>query len=199
MKNLLFTLALLISLSSFGQDELLNKFKTDLEATINYTNEKNWDKVMNYAYPEVFNYVTKDQMVEFFESMSPAGFEMNVSNPTNLSLSEEVEFNGAIFYRIDYENNLTIKLSGEILNNKETLLDNLINFYKTRVDNINFDEKTNNLYLRGNRVITVARKTQLETDDWKYLEINETSPLLELILPLFVRTKFKLPTNRITN
>lgn len=197
MKKLI--LLLFIPLVSFSQDELLNTFKTDLEATMNYTNERNWDKVIDYTYPEMFNYVTKEQMIGVFESLSSSGIEMKTSNLTNLSVSEEIEFNGAIFYRIDFKNNLTIKLSEEILNYEETILDNLINFYKTRVDDFNFDEDTNTLYLSGNRVITVARKTQLETDDWKYLEINETSPLLEAILPLFVREKFKLPTNRITN
>ena len=52
----------------------------------------------------MFNYVTKDQMVEFFESMSSAGFEMNVSNPTNLSLSEEVEL------MVLYSTELTTKI-----------------------------------------------------------------------------------------
>ena len=57
MKKFLFTLALLVSFNSFGQDKLLDRFKNDIEDQISYNNDRNWDKVMSYSFPEMFNFI----------------------------------------------------------------------------------------------------------------------------------------------
>ena len=191
MKKILFTLALLVSFSSFGQEKLLDKFKKDIEAQISYTNDRNWDKVMSYSYPEMFSYITKEQMIEFFESADSLGMDIKPSNPTNFTIGDPVEFDGATYYRIDYKNNLTIKLFGKMLNNKKTILDNLYNVYKSRVDEFSLNEETNTIYLTGNKIISISRKTNPHNDYWKYIEVNE-SPMLKKLVPILVLRKLKL-------
>tara|TARA_B110000259_G_scaffold72176_1_gene84877 strand:- start:356 stop:931 length:576 start_codon:yes stop_codon:yes gene_type:complete len=191
MKKILFTLALLVSFSSLGQDKLLDRFKNDIDATISYTNDKNWDKVMSFSFPEMFDFVTKEQMIEFFESSESSGIDIKPSNPTNFSISEPIEFDGATYYRVDYTSNLNIRLSGEMLNNKETILDDLYNAFISRVDEFSFDEETNTLYLTGNKVVSIARKTNPYNDYWKYIEVNE-SPMLKKLVPILVLRMLKL-------
>ena len=191
MKNLLFTLALLVSFNSFGQDKLLDRFKNDIEDQISYTNDRNWDKVMSYSFPEMFNFITKEQMIEFFESSESSGIKVKPSNPTNFSISEPIEFDGATYYRVDYKNNITIKLSGEMLNNKDAIIDNLYNAFINKVDQFDFNEETNSIYVTGNKVISIARKTNPYNDYWKYIEVNE-SPMLKELVPILVLRKLKL-------
>ena len=191
MKNLLFTLALLVSFNSFGQDKLLDRFKNDIEDLISYTNDRNWDKVMSYSFPEMFNFITKEQMIEFFESSESSGIKVKPSNPTNFSISEPIEFDGATYYRVDYKNNITIKLSGEMLNNKDAIIDNLYNAFINKVDQFDFNEETNSIYVTGNKVISIARKTNPYNDYWKYIEVNE-SPMLKELVPILVLRKLKL-------
>ena len=191
MKNLLFTLVLLVSFSSFGQDKLLDRFKNDIEDQISYTNDRNWDKVMSYSFPEMFNFITKEQMIEFFESSESSGIKVKPSNPTNFSISEPIEFDGATYYRVDYKNNITIKLSGEMLNNKDAIIDNLYNAFINKVDQFDFNEETNSIYVTGNKVISIARKTNPYNDYWKYIEVNE-SPMLKELVPILVLRKLKL-------
>ena len=62
--------------------------KNDIDAVISYTNDRNWDKVMSYSFPEMFNFITKKQMIEFFESSMSIGMDVKPSNPTNFSISE---------------------------------------------------------------------------------------------------------------
>ena len=191
MKKFLFTLALLVSFNSFGQDKLLDRFKNDIEDQISYTNDRNWDKVMSYSFPEMFNFITKEQMIEFFESSESSGIKVKPSNPTNFSISEPIEFDGATYYRVDYKNNLTIKLSGEMLNNKDAIIDNLYNAFINKVDQFDFNEETNSIYVTGNKVISIARKTNPYNDYWKYIEVNE-SPMLKELVPILVLRKLKL-------
>ena len=191
MKNILFTLALLVSFNSFGQDKLLDRFKNDIEDLISYTNDRNWDKVMSYSFPEMFNFITKEQMIEFFESSESSGIKVKPSNPTNFSISEPIEFDGATYYRVDYKNNITIKLSGEMLNNKDAIIDNLYNAFINKVDQFDFNEETNSIYVTGNKVISIARKTNPYNDYWKYIEVNE-SPMLKELVPILVLRKLKL-------
>ena len=191
MKNLLFTLVLLVSFSSFGQDKLLDRFKNDIDDQISYTSDRNWDKVMSYSFPEMFNFITKEQMIEFFESSESSGIKVKPSNPTNFSISEPIEFDGATYYRVDYKNNITIKLSGEMLNNKDAIIDNLYNAFINKVDQFDFNEETNSIYVTGNKVISIARKTNPYNDYWKYIEVNE-SPMLKELVPILVLRKLKL-------
>ena len=191
MKKFLFTLALLVSFNSFGQDKLLDRFKNDIEDQISYTNDRNWDKVMSYSFPEMFNFITKEQMIEFFESSESSGIKVKPSNPTNFSISEPIEFDGATYYRVDYKNNITIKLSGEMLNNKDAIIDNLYNAFINKVDEFDFNEETNSIYVTGNKVISIARKTNPYNDYWKYIEVNE-SPMLKELVPILVLRKLKL-------
>tara|TARA_B100000767_G_C19649961_1_gene486266 strand:+ start:64 stop:639 length:576 start_codon:yes stop_codon:yes gene_type:complete len=191
MKKFLFTLALLVSFNSFGQDKLLDRFKNDIEDQISYTNDRNWDKVMSYSFPEMFNFITKEQMIEFFESSESSGIKVKPSNPTNFSISEPIEFDGATYYRVDYKNNITIKLSGEMLNNKDAIIDNLYNAFINKVDQFDFNEETNSIYVTGNKVISIARKTNPYNDYWKYIEVNE-SPMLKELVPILVLRKLKL-------
>ena len=191
MKKFLFTLALLVSFNSFGQDKLLDRFKNDIEDQISYTNDRNWDKVMSYSFPEMFNFITKEQMIEFFESSESSGINIKPSNPTNFSISEPIEFDGATYYRVDYKNNITIKLSGEMLNNKDAIIDNLYNAFINKVDQFDFNEETNSIYVTGNKVISIARKTNPYNDYWKYIEVNE-SPMLKELVPILVLRKLKL-------
>ena len=78
-----------------------------------------------------------------------------------------------------------------MLNNKETILDDLYNAFISRVDEFSFDEETNTLYITGNKVVSIARKTNPYNDYWKYIEVNE-SPMLKKLVPILVLRMLKL-------
>tara|TARA_B100001769_G_C21809757_1_gene440586 strand:- start:65 stop:640 length:576 start_codon:yes stop_codon:yes gene_type:complete len=191
MKKLLLLSVLLIFCSTYGQDKLLDRFKKDIESQLSYTNDRNWDKVMSFSYPEMFSFITREQMIEFFESAESSGMDIKPSNANNFSISDPVEFDGATYYRIDYKNNLTMRLFGEMLNNKEAVIDNLYSVFKSKVDEFSFNEETNTIYVTGNKVVSIARKTNPYNDYWKYIEVNE-SPMLQKLVPILVLRKLNL-------
>ena len=196
MKNILYILALLVCFSSFGQESLLKTFKDDIEAGILYTKERNWDKLMSFSFPEIFDYVTEEQMVQQLEMMSNAeatGLEIEVTSPTNISVSEPIEFGGSTYYRIDYNNNHIIKIVGGNVADMINVLDDLYRIRGAR--KFSFDEKTKTIYVEDNKVIKIAKKNNSYKDSWKYLEAEKPplqSPRLKQIVPIFVLKKFKI-------
>ena len=196
MKNTIYTLALLVCFSSFGQESLLKTFKDDIEAGILYTKERNWDKLMSFSFPEIFDYVTEEQMVQQLEMMSNAeatGLEIEVTSPTNISVSEPIEFGGSTYYRIDYNNNHIIKIVGGNVADMINVLDDLYRIRGAR--KFSFDEKTKTIYVEDNKVIKIAKKNNSYKDSWKYLEAEKPplqSPRLKQIVPIFVLKKFKI-------
>ena len=196
MKNILYTLALLVSFNSFGQESLLKRFKDDIEAVILYTKERNWDKLISFSFPEIFDFITKEQLIQQLAMSFDAkvvGFEIEVTSPTNISVSEPIEFGGSTYYRIDYNNNHIIKIVGGNVADMINVLDELYRIRGAR--KFSFDEKTKTIYVKDNKVITIAKKNNSYKDSWKYLEAEKPplqSPRLKQIVPIFVLKKFKI-------
>ena len=192
MKNTIYTLALLVCFNSFGQESLLKTFKDDIEAVILYTKERNWDKLMSFSFPEIFDSVTEEQMVQQLEMMfntEATGLEIEVTSPTNISVSEPIEFGGSTYYRIDYNNNHIIKIVG---GNVADMVNRLDELYKARgAGKFSFDEKTKTIYVEDNKVVTIAKKNNSYKDNWKYLDVNE-SPMIKELVPIFVLKRLKI-------
>ena len=53
---------------------------------------------MSFSYPEMFSFITREQMIEFFESAESSGMDIKPSNANNFSISDPVENDGATYY-----------------------------------------------------------------------------------------------------
>ena len=196
MKNILFTLALLISFNSFGQSNaiLQSKFierelKKDFELYTLHMNNKDFESAMDFIIPELFSLMTKEQMIKTFEDAFAGGLDFKISNYNGISISEVVKFEGKDYCKVQSSSDIYIQISGDYLSNIETIKKNFNSSFGKRSDSFVYDESDNTFYGKGfieNRIAVCVS----ETNDWKFIaidDLNET--ILAMIIPEQVLNK----------
>ncbi len=196
MKNILFTLALLVSFSSFGQSNAIlqsefieSELKKDFDLYTLHMNNKDFEIAMDFIIPELFSLMTKEQMIKTFEDAFAGGLDFKISNYNGISISEVVKFEGKDYCKVQSSSDIYIQISGDYLSNIETIKKNFNSSFGKRSDSFVYDESDNTFYGKGfieNRIAVCVS----ETNDWKFIaidDLNET--ILAMIIPEQVLNK----------
>ena len=64
--NLILFLTVLAFLNSYSQEELV--LRNRIDALLKLTEEKNYEKILDYTYPKLFTIATKEQLIEALQS-----------------------------------------------------------------------------------------------------------------------------------
>ena len=196
MKNILFTLALLVSFSSFGQSNAIlqsefieSELKKDFDLYTLHMNNKDFEIAMDFIIPELFSLMTKEQMIKTFEDAFAGGLDFKISNYNGISISEVVKFEGKDYCKVQSSSDIYIQISGDYLSNIETIKKNFNSSFGKRSDSFVYNESDNTFYGQGfieNRIAVCVS----ETNDWKFIaidDLNET--ILAMIIPEQVLNK----------
>ena len=196
MKNILFTLALLVSFSSFGQSNAIlqsefieSELKKDFDLYTLHMNNKDFEIAMDFIIPELFSLMTKEQMIKTFEDAFAGGLDFKISNYNGISISEVVKFEGKDYCKVQSSSDIYIQISGDYLSNIETIKKNFNSSFGKRSDSFVYNESDNTFYGQGfieNRIAVCVSAT----NDWKFIaidDLNET--ILAMIIPEQVLNK----------
>lgn len=174
--------------------ELSNKdlkafFVKDITQYINEINAGNWDVSIDYMYPELFKYATKDQLISAFELVEKSGMTMSIDIIDFGDVSQIVEEGEEQFCRIEYNAKIDIRLSDELEEMAETLMTSMENTYG--VGSIDYDEDQNKYVVTASRIVIAI--TPKKTTNWKYLEYDTSQKeLLNELLPKKVMEELNL-------
>jgi hypothetical protein len=196
MKNLLFTLALLISFNSFGQSNAIlqsefieKELKKDFDLYTLHMNNRDFESAMDFIIPEIFSLMTKEQMIKTFEDAFAGGLEMEILNYNDISISEVVKFEGKDYCKVQSSSDIYMKISGNYLTNIETIKTNFDLSFGKRSDSFVYNESDNTFYGKGfieNRIAVSVSGT----NDWKFIAIdNFDETVLAMIIPEQVLNK----------
>ena len=92
--------------TNFDKDVLIEQFNKDMRRTIEATNNKDWDIVMDITYPKLFDVASKEQLIEVFEGIFDfyKDFQLRAENITDISLI--INYEGDYFTRFFYDNEI---------------------------------------------------------------------------------------------
>ena len=196
MKNILFTLALLISFTSFGQSNAIlqsefieRELKKDFDLYTVHMNNRDFESAMDFIIPEIFSLMTKEQMIKTFEDAFAGGLEMEILNYNDISISEVVKFEGKDYCKVQSSSDIYMKISGNYLTNIETIKTNFDLSFGKRSDSFVYNESDNTFLGKGfieNRIAVSVSGT----NDWKFIAIdNFDETVLAMIIPEQVLNK----------
>ncbi len=156
MKNILFTLALLISFTSFGQSNAIlqsefieRELKKDFDLYTLHMNNRDFESAMDFIIPEIFSLMTKEQMIKTFEDAFAGGLEMEILNYNDISISEVVKFEGKDYCKVQSSSDIYMKISGNYLTNIETIKTNFDLSFGKRSDSFVYNESDNTFLGKG--------------------------------------------------
>tara|TARA_B100001250_G_scaffold413086_1_gene446078 strand:+ start:1435 stop:2040 length:606 start_codon:yes stop_codon:yes gene_type:complete len=197
MKNILFTLALLISFSSFGQStsNIKSTFTSDLNKFYQFTVDRDYDKLFDLINPGMFNLISREQLAQVFEMTfdeTISGMKFNIGSSAIINISDRFDFDGHKYYMIYYTSTMEMQiLSEELLSNIENIKFVFENEYSQKSDSFEFDSKTNTFKITGLQQSMIA-SAEANTDNWKYIEYKTDSQSLAMmsnIIPAEVMKK----------
>lgn len=197
MKNILFTLTLLISFNLFSQStsDLKIKFGNDLNKFFEFTTDRDYDQLFDLMNPGMFNLASKEQLAQVFEMTfdeKVSGMKFDLGTPIITGISERFDFEGYKYCMVYYSSTMKIQIvSEEYISNIENLKYVFESQYSKITDSFEFDSQTNTFTFRGLKQSMIA-SSQSNSDNWKYIEYKtdeQTKGMLMQIIPIEVMEK----------
>jgi len=197
MKNILFTLTLLISFNLFSQSssDLKIKFGNDLNKFFEFTTDRDYDELFDLMNPGMFNLASKEQLAQVFEMTfdeKVSGMKFDLGTPIITDISERFDFEGYKYFMVYYSSTMKIQIvSEEYISNIENLKYVFETQYSEITDSFEFDSQTNTFTFRGLKQSMIA-SSQSNSDNWKYIEYKtdeQTKGMLMQIIPIEVLEK----------
>jgi hypothetical protein len=185
MKNIFFTLALLISLSSFSQSDLKEEFQNYLTTYADAYNDGDWDYVSSSWYPKLFEVLPKNQLIQQLQQLIDMGFDMSLLNPRLYKISEIVNYEGLQYCRLYYNSLIIIKITGDQFD--VNILEQNFNMMYGK-ENITYDGVEKKYSIKANQSMIAV--LEIDGKEWKYFEYNEKEKeFLKFLLPEYVYEK----------
>lgn len=169
-----------------SEKELLAIFNEDMHKYVQLINAKDYDAVVGYMPVKVFDISPKSAIVQQFENLMSMGLDMEMSFFRITEVSEVVTYDGDNYCKLQYDGEIKVTLSGQLLTAKDVFIDAMEQQY-------NADAKT----LADDKFSFKTKQTMYAisvkgSNDWKYVEDNNSSgPLIDQIIPAQVRSDLK--------
>jgi len=201
MKNILFTLALLICFNLFSQSTsgIRSTFSSDLNNFYQYTADRDYDKLFDLMNPGMFNLASREQLAQVFEMTfdeKVSGMKFNLGLPNITNISDRFNFDGYKYFMIYYTSTMEMQiLSKEFLSNIENIKVVFENQYSELSDSFEFDSKTNTFIIKGLQQTMIA-SAETNSDNWKYVEYKtdtQSLAMLAQLIPVEVMEKLTKP------
>lgn len=155
--------------------------------------QKDYNSILDYTYPKVFDLVTREQMTALFDQMfNNDAFSINIMPAKNaaLEISEVKEIKGCKYALLSYNSEMQLQFKTEIEispNDMKNAL--LMSFPNAKID---YDEANNtyNISLEQKNLVISDEYTQ---GNWRFLNANKNDKeLLKLLIDEQILNAFDL-------
>ncbi|MBL31537.1 MAG: hypothetical protein CMP62_02265 [Flavobacteriales bacterium] len=167
-------------ISALDSNNLNELFKIDLTNYFNAFNNRNWDLMTAMIYPKLFEFTSKEEMLQVFVDIEEMGMNMSIDLNEINKLSKIFVDGDLQFCRVFYRALIQIKLRGMMLENQSELAFNFQEQYGS--ENVTYNDEVFSINVE-NSMIAVS---DLDTKNWTYMEYNEdpaSLTLLQSIIP----------------
>ena len=156
-----------------------------LDKYLELTKDNKFMEMMDYVYPKLFTFVTKEQMAQVFTSMESMGIKLFFDGAQLLSLKPLVQINDKAYAYIHYSTDIRLELLTEEMQNAE-VVESLKNSFKAtyNTEEVSYDAETRMISLKGYKYIIAIYDPDYSDDRiWYFLEFDENNiQMNELLL-----------------
>lgn len=187
MKKLLFFItAIIISFTSLESKQ--EEIQSDFEDYLELIQTQQFDKAMDYMYPEFFDIMNREMMVSLMEQTFNTP-ELTISlSPPRIDSIGRVEYIDSLYFApINYTHFMTMKFNpqeGETEEDIKMRDEFAVVSLKMKFgdENVDYDSISKDLHITSNKIV-YARSENGESD-WKFIEIDtESMYMIKSILP----------------
>lgn len=168
-----------------GQATINPEIKSTLDAFIDHSNKKEWDKAFDLLYPKLFTKVAKQDLVDLMAGMESDGMSLNMQNTRITSTSVPMEEGNETFVRVEYVADLQVDIMTEGMYDYPKAIAAIDEEFKSTYGGSNVKWVSDNKQFK-----IIARKAMMAIGtgegNWKLVEINMDQP--ELMEYLFSPT-----------
>lgn len=173
-----FLVCLMMLSAAAGSQAVINPgIKTALDAFIEHSNKKEWDKAFDYLYPKMFNRVPKQELVDLMVGMEADGMSLQLDNTRITSTSVPVEEGNETFVRVEYLSDMTVDITpGGIYDFPKSTMAIEQQFQATYGENnVKWDADRKEFRINARKAMMAIQGVD---KSWKLVEINMDQPEL---------------------
>lgn len=193
MKKIILLYLLFPFFSSFAQQEVPEELKTRLDIYSKYNLELNFEKLMDYIYPELFTIAPREQLVQAFENaFNNEEMQIFLDSMRVVDFSKSFEHKGTKFIQVGYNMGMRLFFKDTSVLNEE-FIELMTNTFKDvfQSKNVNYNEKTKAFEISGRDILFAILDEKY--DNWYFLGYEENNKaLLDKMIPAPVRMHFGL-------
>ena len=160
-----------------GQATINPAIKSTLDAFIEHSNKKEWDKAFDLLYPKLFTKVAKQDLIDLMAGMEADGMSLNMHNTRITSTSVPVEEGNETFVRVEYVADMEVDIMTEGKYDYPKAITAIDEEFKSTYGASNVKWVSDNKQFK-----IIARKAmmaiEIEKGNWKLVEINMDQPEL---------------------
>jgi hypothetical protein len=160
-----------------GQATINPAIKASLDAFIEHSNKKEWDKAFDMLYPKLFTKVPKQELVDLMAGMEADGMSINMQNTRITSTSVPVEEGNETFVRVEYVADLQVDIKPQGIYDYPKSISAIDEEFRKTYGGSNVKWVADNKQFK-----IIARKAMMaietEKGNWKLVEINMDQPEL---------------------
>ncbi len=180
MKNILLTLLLLFALTAAAQDK--KSLETQAADLLMLTKTNQYEKLLDYTHPGIFQYATKEQMLEAMRTMMKGpNYTVKIKDVApNFKFSEIFTIAGASYARVNYDMITEMTFEKPLPPQKK---EEMINILKSSMDteNVTIDTATRTATI-GKNIEMVAVFSTATNGHWVFVN-NDGGILIKSLVP----------------
>ncbi len=163
-----FIIVLMLLVSCGTNEELKNKFDSDISSLTGAYTNRDWDKVTGLIYPEFFKAVPKQTVIKSLAMLDSLGMKRIFSFKGIDKINGPVIYGGNEYYRVFYKTVITVSVSKPENVNLKELTDEFNEDYGE--NNVKF--QPDGIKFTINALQSVIAVSAAGAGNWKYLELN---------------------------
>ncbi|SDR77558.1 hypothetical protein SAMN04515667_0626 [Formosa sp. Hel1_31_208] len=191
LSTLCLTLFITLSVAAQSHKEVIIK---EAQTYYDYMTNQNFDGVLDYMYPKVFEMASRDQMKAGMEQMfSSPDMKIEFLNNDITSVSDKKEVEGVTYAAVYYNSKMKMTFLSE-LDKPEADKKTFIDFMKATMDtqfgveNVTADEKTMSLVINMDATMFAIKDPKY--NGWKFIGNDDAMQMLvNSIIPESVRAE----------
>jgi hypothetical protein len=171
----------LVSFQLKGQAFINPDIQSSLDAFIQHSNNKEWDKAFDLLYPKLFTRVAKQDLVDLMLGMEADGMSLRMSNTRITSTSVPVVEGNETFVRVEYVADLTVQIEKDGIYDSPKAIQAIDEQFRNTYgqQRVKWNEGKHDFQIIAQKAMMAI---QTEDKSWKLVEINMDQPeLMEYI------------------
>lgn len=191
MRTLLLGIALFAtSYSLQAQAQDIQDIKSRLNQYFKATEDQNWETVVGYLYPPLFDQVSREDMIQMFDNMSGNGMELSMSGYRIKRISAPYLHESEQYAEVSYMGSMNIQFTSEAYEAPEMIgriKGNLEAAYGNNA--VTYNETENTFTVAVDKMLYAIADEA--SDQWHFIENDKQNPMIAQLVPAEVRSHFQ--------